>query len=122
MCGCNAYMITYHCKNGCNKGRLFWRCPFWQIKETYNLFIWDDDMAQTNDIIESVAEEWRNDESKMREMQAVKTLNELYESSMKKNVKLHIQMKLDAFSGNLKSICFVLSFMVNVYLLVNCKC
>ncbi|KAI5392541.1 hypothetical protein KIW84_077080 [Lathyrus oleraceus] len=38
-------------------------------------------------------EEWSKDESKVREMQDVETLKELYESSMKKNKRLQINIK-----------------------------
>src|SRR3954471_13505815 len=44
MCACNVRMTSYRCKNDRNRGRLFWRCPFWQSDETCNLFEWDDDM------------------------------------------------------------------------------
>lgn len=56
MCGCNTYMISYHCKNGRNKGRIFGICMFWQNEETCNLFIQDDDIAQGNDDYECVDE------------------------------------------------------------------
>ena len=49
-------MISYHCKNGRNKGRSFGICMFWQNEETCNLFIQDDDIAQGNDDYECVDE------------------------------------------------------------------
>lgn len=40
-------------------------------------------------------------------MQVVETLKELYESSMKKNKRLSIKIKSEAFWGKLKSSCLV---------------
>lgn len=50
----------------------------------------------------------------IRGMQVVETLKDMYEYLMKNNVKLHIQMKNDAFYGKMESICLVLLFMVNM--------
>lgn len=121
MCGCNGRMISYMCKNRRGKGRMVRRCMFWKNEETRNLFIWDDDIAQENYDYECVHEEWSKDESKVREMQDVETLKELYESSMKNNKRLQIKIKSESFWGKLKSICIVFSFLVNMYLLMKCK-
>ena len=46
LCGCHYRMVSYQCRNGPNKGRLFWRCPNWSSSETCNLFIWDEDIDE----------------------------------------------------------------------------
>ena len=50
-------MVSYRCKKGLNKGRLFWRCPFWGSEGTCNLFVWDDDMREDESLIKSGFEE-----------------------------------------------------------------
>lgn len=116
-CGCDARMVSYVCKNGRNKGRLFWRCPFWQSEETCDLFIWDEDLV-TEDL--TVVEEVEN--YRMKELETVELLRELYEGSKKKNMKMQDKLRAEAWAGKIKLICFVVSLMINVILLMKCKC
>lgn len=47
-------------------------------------------MGQGHDVIETLDGEQRNDSTKIRKMQSVEILMELYESTVKKNVELQI--------------------------------
>src|SRR3954462_10501928 len=117
-CACDARMTSYYCKNGPNKGRLFWRCLFWQGDETCNLFIWDDDIAQRTGV-----HEMSDHESKMKEVSiSLETMRELYEISQKKNKKLKVKIKSDVVYGKMKTWCIVVSVIVNLYFLWKCNC
>ena len=112
-CGCDGRMVSYQCKKGQNQGRLFWRCPFWRSEETCNLFIWDEDM---------VAKSGNEDGSMMKsEMEAMGYLKVMYEDSKKKNKTLKSKLKSEKFYGNLKMLCFVISFMFNVCFVMKCN-
>ena len=112
-CCCDGRMVSYQCKKGQNKGRLFWRCPFWRSNETCNLFIWDEDMGEKGE---------NEDESIMKsELEVVGYLKVMYEDSKKKNKNLKNKLKSERFSGNFKMLCFLVSFMFNVYFVMKCN-
>lgn len=82
--GCEARIVSYYYKNGHNKRRLFWRCPFWHGDDTFDLFIWDEDFFEAKD----VNGVWNVNGNKLKDLEDVKLLRELYEASKKKNNKL----------------------------------
>ncbi|WJX90013.1 hypothetical protein P8452_71956 [Trifolium repens] len=51
LCGCRGRLMMYCCTKGENKGRLFWRCPYWKSPSTCNFFIWDEFMADESEDI-----------------------------------------------------------------------
>ncbi|XP_058769370.1 uncharacterized protein LOC131643236 [Vicia villosa] len=121
VCACNMRMVSYRCKNGRNRGRLFWRCPLWQSDETCNLFEWDDEIGSGHDAIEA-DEEWTNDATKIREMQTFGTLKELYEQEVKKNVEMEMKLGSDGLCGKMKTVCLIVSLIINLYLNAIYKC
>ncbi|CAL5197604.1 unnamed protein product [Lathyrus oleraceus] len=109
-------MVSFHCKNGANKGRLFWRCPYWQIHETCNLVILNEDLEEGKDVEEAVNE----DGKKTKDLEAVEIWKEFYETSNKKNKKLEKNLKSEEFAGKWKLILIVFSFMLNMHLIMKC--
>ncbi|CAK8541446.1 unnamed protein product [Lathyrus sativus] len=98
-------MVAYICKNGHNKGRIFWRCPFWKSEETCDLFIWDEDLVG-----EDVNGVEHVENYKQKELETIELLRELYEGSKKKNMKLQEKSRSEAWAGKIKLFCFVVSF------------
>ncbi|XP_058735633.1 uncharacterized protein LOC131607640 [Vicia villosa] len=115
-CGCEARMVSYICKNGRNKGRLFWRCPFWQSGDTCDLFIWDEDMVEDYGVgVESV------DVNKLKELETVELMREMYQASKKKNMKLQAKLKSEALARKIKMMLLLVSLMINVLVLSKCN-
>lgn len=77
-----------------NKGKLFWRCPFWQSEDTCDLFIWDEDLVVK--VVNGIEEV---DVNKLKDLEIVELLRELYEGLKKKNMKLHSKLKSEAYAG-----------------------
>ena len=69
-----------------------------------------------------VAKGGNEDGSMMKsEMEAMGYLKVMYEDSKKKNKTLKNKLKSEKFYGNLKMLCFVISFMFNVYFVMKCN-
>ena len=68
-------------------------------------------------------ENWGNeDESHIKsELEAVGYMKVMYEDSKKKNTNLKNKLKSERFSGNLKMLCFLISFMFNIYFVMKCN-
>ena len=62
------------------------------------------------------------DESIMKsELEVVGYLKVMYEDSKKKNKNLKNKLKSERFYGNFKMLCFLVSFMFNVYFVMKCN-
>lgn len=88
-----------------------------QGDDTCNLFIWDENIKQGKNVYEFINEDGR----KIKELDVVKILKKLSESSKKKNKKLQKKLNSQAFAGKLKLICFIFGYMINIYLMMKCK-
>src|SRR4051812_33347547 len=98
-------MVLYQCKNGPNKGRLFWRSPYWRSAHTRDLFICDKDVVEksgTKDVAITNTE--------LEVMASVGYMKFLYEDSRKKNKNLKTKLKTENFHEILKMFCLVVSF------------
>ncbi|MCI04484.1 hypothetical protein A2U01_0025531, partial [Trifolium medium] len=42
-CLCGVRTILMTAKKGRYPGRKFWRCPFWMMPTTCNMFVWEDE-------------------------------------------------------------------------------
>lgn len=110
-------MVSCQCKNGPNKGRLFWRCPYWRNADTCNMFIWEEDLGA-----KSGNEDGSIMNSELEIMASMEYMKTLCEESRKKNKNLKTKLKTEKFHGKLKMLCFALSFMINVYFILKCNC
>lgn len=71
----------------------------------------DEDLAQGNEVCESIDEDWSKDESNLKEMQVFEMLKKLYKYSMKKKKTLQMKMKFEEFSGKFKvNISYILGY------------
>ena len=86
-----------------------------------NLFEWDDEIETGHEEMENEDEELKNDSTKLRELKSFETLKEMCEPAIKKNVELEIKLKTVGLCGKMKTICLILSLMVNFYLAVKCN-
>lgn len=110
-------MVSYQSKNVPNKGRLFWIFPYWRSVDTCSLFIWDDDLGANFG-----NEDGSIMNSELEVMTSMGYKKTLYEESRKKKKNLKTKLKTKIYHGNLKMLCFAMSFMINVYLVWKCNC
>lgn len=82
-----------------------------------DLFIWDEDLRPK---FGNEDENIMN--SELEVMASMGYMKTLYEKSRKKNKNLNTKLKTNKFYGNLKMLCFAMSFMINVYLVLKCNC
>src|SRR3954468_4994951 len=115
-CGCQAQMVMYQCNNGANKGRLFWRCPYWKNADTCNLFIWAEDVGE-----KSGNEDLTIRNSEFDVMESVGYMKSLYEDARKKNKNLKAKLKILEYHGKIKMLVLVVSCMINLYFVFKCN-
>lgn len=77
------------------------------------MFICDEDMG---------VKVRNEDGSNMNKLKVVGYLKDLYEDSNKRTRILRINRMQRHFLENKKMLCFVISFMFNVYFVLKCKC
>lgn len=59
--------------------------------------------------------------SELEVMVSMRYMKTLYEESRKKNKNMKTKLKTEKFHGNLNMLCFAISFMINVYLVLKCN-
>ncbi|CAJ2636438.1 unnamed protein product [Trifolium pratense] len=52
LCRCGFHTILLTAKKGIHAGRQFWRCPFWMMPTTCNMFVWVDEEDEIFDVDE----------------------------------------------------------------------
>ncbi|XP_024640625.1 uncharacterized protein [Medicago truncatula] len=93
-------------------GRQFWRCPYWMMKDTCNMFIWADEVEEIDDTdeIEDVDDVGCKDVS-------VIALG-IAEESRKKNVKLYKRFNQERMKGKVSLTLLIVSLIINLVLVM----